>query len=598
MKGHAKIELTNVKTGEVQVIEEDNIVTNLLRDLHQIKCLQLLDTFAHTIDSTLTNYDSENANRPHTPYTEYGGLIMFREQLEADPDKYYPEEEVTMTAHASDDAYTGVDLTRGSFNTNLSSYSTKEGSVTLVWDFNMEQGNGTIGTVCLCNHVDGKIGYGSMYSPESTNNAKAPFYHHTARRYNPHYSPVAVNHTHYFSLESSYTRIGEVPYFVPVFLDYANNQLVFMATGIVDNSYLFVRADIDGTSIAPISYKQYGNSSYDQSRFHRDYLTIRDEMLIPVNVVVKTLTSASSDSYRPTDCCCQYSQRVKTMAGLDFQGNFWFANDAVINEGLGYEYSQSASYQRPKSDYAWNWRAGSEMIFNKLNLSTMETTEYKVTNTTGADIIRNGGYWSEYDFLSDLCVVNDYMFIRDGSKLYAINLNNNSDVKQVMLADGTPLKLYSTVADTDPYTHGNCPSYTPKAKNCGWALNVLGNTLIVNVSGGYNSGTEGYMYAVRTTDFTARRLSAVQLPRFSVRNNTGDRNRGDTYAFPVDRNLVLGVSYTQGSNWTSTSRYMTLEATDLYHAYNPMGLITINTLAEPVTKTADMTMRITYTLTT
>lgn len=596
MKGHAKIELTNVKTGEVQVIEEDNIVTNLLRDMHQIKCLQLLDTFAHTVDTTLTNYDVENPNRPHTPFTEYGGLIMFKEQLEADPDKYYLEEEATMTAHASDDTYSGVDLTRGSFNTNLSSYNVAEGRVTLVWDFNMEQGNGTIGTVCLCNHVDGKIGYGSMYSPEATNNAKAPFYHHTARRYNPYYSPVAISKTHYFSLESSYTRLGETPTLVPVYLDYENNQLVLMALGIVDNSYWFITADIDGASIAPLSYKQYGNASYDSYRFHRDYLTVRSETFIPVNVVIKSLASVNKDSYNPSECCCQYSQRVKTMAGLDFQGNFWFAN-AVINEGLGWEYSESNSYKLPASDYAWNWRAGSEMIFNKVNLSTMEVTEYKVTNTTGADIIRNGGYWSQWDYLSDLCVVNDYMYIRVGTKLYAINLNNNSDVKQVMLADGSPLNLYSTIADTEQYTHGNCPSYTAKAKNCGWALNVLGDTLIVNTSGGYNCGTEGYMYAVRTTDFTARRLSAVQLPKFSVKQNTGDRNRPDFNAVPVDRNLVMGANTTSGSSWTATNRYLTLEIFDLYHAYNPMGLITINTLAEPVTKTADMTMRITYTLT-
>ena len=594
MKGHAKIELTNVKTDEVQVIEEDNIVTNLLRDMHQMKCLQLLDTFAHTVDTTLTNYDSENKNRSHTPYTEYGGLIMFKEQLEADPDKYYPEEQATMVAHASDDTYSGVDLTRGSFNANLSSYNINEGKVTLVWDFNMEQGNGTIGTVCLCNHVDGKIGYGSMYSAESTNNAKAPFYHHTARRHNMN-PMVGISKTHYFDTESTYTGIGETPGFYPVFLDYENNQIVCMALGIVDNSYLFVIADADCSSINPLSVKSYGNSEYSQSTFCRDYLTVRDVVSVPVNVVVKALKSISRDNYKPTDCCCQYTQRVKTMAGLDYQGNFWFANDVVINEGLGYEYS--TSYQLPKSDYAWNWRTGSEMIFNKLNLSTMETTEYKVTNTTGADIIRNGGYWSYWDYLSDLCVVNNHLFVRSGSGLYAINLDNNSDVKQVMLADGTPLKLYSTVADTDPYTHGNCPSYTSKAKNCGWALNVLGNNLIVNVSGGYNCGTEGYMYIVRTTDFTARKLSAVQLPKFSKYQNTGDRNRGDFVGIPVDRNLVMGAEMSMGTNWTATSKYLTLQLTNILHSYNPMGLITINTLAEPVTKTADMTMRITYTLT-
>jgi hypothetical protein len=408
---------------------------------------------------------------------------------------------------------------------------------------------------------------------------------------------VGISKTHYFDTESTYSKIGETPGFYPVFLDYENNQIVCMALGVVDNSYLFVIADADCSSINPLSVKSYGKSDYTNNAFCRDYLTIRDAVSVPVNVVVKSLASLSSDDYK--NRCCQYARRVKTMTGLDYQGNFWFANDVVVNEGLGAEYSTTSNtYTKfSKSDYAWNWRAGSEMIFNKLNLSTMEITEYKVTNTTGADIIRNGGYWSYWDYLSDLCVVNNHLFVRSGSGLYAINLDNNSDVKQVMLADGTPLKLYVSAEENHPYTYGNCPSHNSKALNCGWALNVLGNTLIVNVSGGFNCGTEGYMYAVRTTDFTARRLSAVQLPKFSRYQSSGDRNRGDIVAIPVDRNLVMGADMSVSSGWTDTSKYLTLQLTSILHSYNPMGLITINTLAEPVTKTADMTMRITYTLT-
>ena len=33
LHGHAKIELTNVKTGEVQTIEHDNMFTNALNDM-------------------------------------------------------------------------------------------------------------------------------------------------------------------------------------------------------------------------------------------------------------------------------------------------------------------------------------------------------------------------------------------------------------------------------------------------------------------------------------------------------------------------------------------------------------------------------------
>ena len=33
MKGHAKIELTNVETGEKRVIEHDNMITNAVAEL-------------------------------------------------------------------------------------------------------------------------------------------------------------------------------------------------------------------------------------------------------------------------------------------------------------------------------------------------------------------------------------------------------------------------------------------------------------------------------------------------------------------------------------------------------------------------------------
>ena len=36
LKGHAKIELTNTNTGETQVIEEDNFITNLIKDSNKV----------------------------------------------------------------------------------------------------------------------------------------------------------------------------------------------------------------------------------------------------------------------------------------------------------------------------------------------------------------------------------------------------------------------------------------------------------------------------------------------------------------------------------------------------------------------------------
>lgn len=600
MKGHATIELTNVKTGEVRVIEEDNIVTNFLQDVNQTFLPELTDGFRFARDLTLSGYDSEVPNHDRTPFTEFGGLLMFREQLEDSPEKYYPRGGITMTAHASDKAYAGFDLTRGSFNENLSSYNTEEGKVTLVWDFNMEQGNGTIGTVCLCNHVDGQIGYGSKYIAEDTNLGKAPFYHHS--------SPRVTNYmTFNFNIEvdaetTTQANSGADDYrgFLPVYLDIANNRLVFMCNTIINNNIVLAVADMNITSVAPVCTfsRDTSNTIYFNEKikyFH-----------IPIAVTEKIYNNVTRlDKYYATPMCC-----YMMWSGLDFQGNFWYSTASL------FPYTSYLSDTTAR-DYMHIWTAGAVMKFTKLDFRTLETTEYNITNTTGSDIVINTSYDTAWNgHLRSLCVVNGYLVIRgNDQRLYAINLENNSDVHAIAYEDGSPVLVYMYSNECNGRAYSMSHAYRR-----GWLIDVIGDRMFINCDGGVSYDdtalADGEMLMVDMTTFTCKPLSAVRNPKaqpapsVTSTSSPNSRNSGtydvicvsDTPLRLLFRMLCKSGNSTYGearfsSTWTATDKRYTGTSQIYYYTYTPLSLITINTLAEPVTKTADMTMRITYTLT-
>ena len=68
-----------------------------------------------------------------------------------------------ITAQAGDDAYSGDNLRRGSYNTNESGIIT--GGIRRVWDWSTSQGNGTIASVCLTTAQLGKADFSKTYVP-------------------------------------------------------------------------------------------------------------------------------------------------------------------------------------------------------------------------------------------------------------------------------------------------------------------------------------------------------------------------------------------------------------------------------------------------
>lgn len=152
VKGHTKIELTDVKTGKKQVIEKDNAFQ------------------AGVLASYMRSMGAYN-NNPYANDTWAGqpiwrnlcgGIFCFADPIDNSGGEveYMPagNEMVANGAYMVNNAGTPIEL--GSYNEVESSTSGND-SVTFVYDWMTSQGNGTISCVCLTTEIGGYIGYGN-----------------------------------------------------------------------------------------------------------------------------------------------------------------------------------------------------------------------------------------------------------------------------------------------------------------------------------------------------------------------------------------------------------------------------------------------------
>lgn len=152
VKGHTKIELTDVKTGKKQIIEKDNafqagVLASYMRSM-----------------GAYNNNPYANSTWAGQPIWRNlcGGIFCFADPIDLTNGEveYMPagNEMVANGAYMVNNAGTPIEL--GSYNEVESSTSGND-SVTFVYDWMTHQGNGTISCVCLSTEIGGYIGYGN-----------------------------------------------------------------------------------------------------------------------------------------------------------------------------------------------------------------------------------------------------------------------------------------------------------------------------------------------------------------------------------------------------------------------------------------------------
>ena len=150
LKGKTTFELTDVNTGEVEVIEDTNMITNGLQDF--------LATYGYFGVDVLSN-DKMGANSLWV--NALGGLFLFDSRLEENVENTFMPAGVKMVGNGSKDMSNSGSVTElGSYNTPESGLQS-DGSVKFVYDFSTSQANGSIACACLTSKIGGYIGMGN-----------------------------------------------------------------------------------------------------------------------------------------------------------------------------------------------------------------------------------------------------------------------------------------------------------------------------------------------------------------------------------------------------------------------------------------------------
>ncbi|PMC81811.1 hypothetical protein [Anaerococcus hydrogenalis] len=152
LKGKSVIELTNVNTNEKETYEDENLVTNAVRDLLSLNPSGLMYPVNKENYYILSDEIFPIANKC------YGGILLFEDRLEEDANKYFADASNPITGYASNNVNTTDEKKRGS--ANLVETMKLENGYKFIWDFSTSQANGKISSLALTHYLGGKHYYG------------------------------------------------------------------------------------------------------------------------------------------------------------------------------------------------------------------------------------------------------------------------------------------------------------------------------------------------------------------------------------------------------------------------------------------------------
>jgi hypothetical protein len=169
MHGHATITLTDPTTGQVtDRREEDNLVTDVIKDMMRYNPFGVRDTLANPYG---LNQLLVNWVWPLATHS-YGGIVLFGETNTEDAASYWPGPDNPIRGYASMDNTTFTDPMRGTYNTNESGPVAK--GYRWVYDWPTDRGNGEIKSISLTHRKTGQQWYGNaLYENGASNMAYA-----------------------------------------------------------------------------------------------------------------------------------------------------------------------------------------------------------------------------------------------------------------------------------------------------------------------------------------------------------------------------------------------------------------------------------------
>ena len=161
LKGKTTIQLFDAKTGKLtDEVTKENLVTNAVRNalggaFNQLASGNMWSYGMNYIDSLYKLPTVKNFAQ-----ALYGGVLVFSQPITEDADHCLPsiEEIKSFIGCANQSASNTGNTFRGSINSGESEVGADY--VKFVWDFNTDQCNGDIASICLTSDCGGAVGYG------------------------------------------------------------------------------------------------------------------------------------------------------------------------------------------------------------------------------------------------------------------------------------------------------------------------------------------------------------------------------------------------------------------------------------------------------
>lgn len=582
-KGHTQIELTDVNTGEVTTVEDDNFMTNAFSKMMK-SCFSL---------EWPTTYIFSASDHYQNLTKFFGGLYLYDTNLGNSADTLYAPPSARLTGHGSKATYSGTDLSMGSYNSEQSGiYTDGKGSklgYKFVWDFTQEQGNGTIACACLTTKWGGAITQGCKY--KNSDSSAFVLDDLDKKITNSNYSTVSLRpygDTTNFNENYATRRWPRgIPYididnnFYYSFTDgkeFANSVRYSSSSADFKDSLIYkksvtvskVRMPCNNFSMFDMNGAGLESSAYDdQTKPSMKAIYVEDTFTIEMpsglkSVIDTALARGSSSRY------------CVTAPTISDTGCYYLP--IIVNEGV----SGQSTGQRPGEHfYVW-----------KIDFTTLTSSYYAVTNTANENIGFTGnsfGYSAtnvDYPLFNGPTVVEDkYLFAigYTSHKGYLIQLTNPTNIRTVK----------DPIDQSVDFVFGNL-TYHPT----GTCFN--GKTVITNTN--YNNGGPwNKPYSVSTAGVPPQVLINGETGTVEYLNSSSSiipwcipYNYYSSTPFGICRRLKdspLLIAAYHGGQSTNTND------TSFHISYDPRVLMTINNLQSPVTKTSAQTMRVTYVIT-
>lgn len=370
MKGHTKIELKDVNTGEVKVVEEDNMVTSALKRLLFVNPL-LANPVANNNSTIIGNL--------------IGGILLFEDSIDEKINTCCVPAGNKMTARGVYGlSYSGVVTECGSFNVNESGFQ-EDGSVRLVYDFNSSQGNGQISCVSLTSKSGGKMGIGDNIENVDSQTIS----------------------------DIEFNKYGEIK----INISYPNFNLALLSS--VNNIAVYFTKDYQVTVTRAVEFKVYDAPISSTSVFDKsDYSSFKSNLNgLPTERLIKTFsvelpekvlscfrTSGTSDIYRGGYVPYFFDGKIRIIIGPHSKN--------IAPKGVAY-----LCIIDPITETI----VVKDIVNNSLGSMALSGDKYISTS-----------YGYEFDWASQVAVTQKYLiapiFVDGGWKLYRINIVDNTDI--------------------------------------------------------------------------------------------------------------------------------------------------------------------------